>query len=137
MRLSWDDIGAGRSPCTELAHDARSRLVRCEVCAAGVSEMELGAKSNALAANDGGACIVGKEDIDCMLFCSVGSPNAASRGRSAAMAAAGALTGAGSRTVPMDAADFDGATPESGIDGVTARTVVVAAKGACCEGGVR
>ncbi len=99
--------------------------------------MEPGAKSNALAVNDGGACIVGKENADCMLFCSMVSPKAANRARSTAMAAAGALTSMGSRTVPVDAADIDGATPESGIDRVMVGTAVVAAKGACCEGGVR
>ncbi len=137
VSLSQDDIGVGRSPCTEPAHDARSRLVKCEACITGVSEAEPGAKFNALAANDGGARIVGKEGINCMLFCSVVSPKATSRGRSTAVAAAGALTGAGSRMVPMDATDIDGATPVSGIDGVTAGIVAVAAKGACCKGGVR
>ncbi len=80
VRLLWDDIGAGRSPCTEPAHNARSRLVKCEVCIAGASEMELGAKSNALAVNDGGAHVMGKEGINCVLFCSMVSPKAASSG---------------------------------------------------------
>ncbi len=137
MRLSWDEVGAGRSPCTEPARKARSRLVRCKVCVAGASEMELGAKSNALAVNDGGTCIIGKEGINCVSFCGVINPKAASRGGSAAAATAGALTGVGPKTVPVDATDIDGTTLESGIDKVAAGTAAVAAKGACYEGGVK
>ncbi len=117
VRLLWDDVGVGRCPCTEPAHDARSRFVRCKACAAGVSEMELGAKSSALAANEGGMRVMGNWGAGWVTFCGIISPKAASRGGSAATAAAGVLTGAGSRTVPMDATDIDSATLESALMG--------------------
>ncbi len=89
--------------------------------------------SQALAANEGGACIVGSGDTAFGSFCGVVSPKAASRGGRAAAAAVGALMGVTPKTVP----GIDGVMPESSIDEVITRTMVAAAKGACYEGGVR
>ena len=129
VRLLQDDAGVGRSPCTEPAHDTRSRLARHGEHITEVSEIEPGAKSNALAINDGSTCIMGREGTVWVSFCGVVSPKATSRGGRAAMTTAGVLTRVGSKTVPVGAPGIVDATLESSIAGVTVGTVAVAATG--------